>query len=302
MNSAPFDRIYITGCGAIGSLLGAGAVRAKLEYTMVPRTPARSEIRVVHNTQTVSLTQFSAIPAQTEANQLVIFPLKAYQLEAALNSWQPHLSVDTPVLLLQNGMGGYEIARKVLPPGQPIYMATTSHGALKKEPHTILHTGRGKTILGRLDNASLPVLDNRVMDALSAILPPVIWRQHMQHALWHKLAINAAINPLTALNDITNGRLLYTGYRQQLRELCSETVAVAASQGVTFSTAELLSDVLEVATNTAKNYSSMHQDYHHGRQTEIDAINGYIVSVGKKKGIDASRHAFLVEQIKQKPD
>lgn len=299
MNSPAFTFTYIAGCGAIGSLLAAGAARAKLQYAMIPRRPVHGDIQVLSDKGDVTLRRLRTLPVKTSADDLVIFPLKAYQLDDAIQQWCSRLSPETPVVLLHNGMGGYESARAVLPVSQPIYVATTSHGALKRDANTVMHTGEGHTMLGRLDHASLPAQDTRVMDELTTLLPPVTWRHDMRHALWHKLAINAVINPLTALNNIANGGLLYAGYRQQLRELCRETTLVAATQNVIFSTTQLLHDVLDVAANTAKNFSSMHQDYHQGRQTEIDAINGYIVAMGKKKGIDASRHALLVERIKQ---
>ena len=300
MNTPAFTHIYIAGCGAVGSLLAAGAARADLSYAMIPRRPVAGSIQVLSESGDVTLTSFAALPANTSADDLLILPLKAYQLEHALQDWRSCLCSETPVVLLHNGMGGYETARALLPASQPIYVATTSHGALKSDAQTVMHTGYGHTMLGRLDQVRLPAEDTRIFDALSTLLPPVTWRHDMQAALWHKLAINAAINPLTALNGIANGGLLYAGYRQQLRDLCSETVAVAAAYDVIFNTTQLLHDVLDVAARTAKNFSSMHQDYRQGRETEIDAINGYIVAMGKKKGIDAPRHASLVKQIKQR--
>ncbi|GGW74188.1 ketopantoate reductase family protein [Alteromonas halophila] len=300
MTPPGFTTVYIAGSGAIGALVAAGACRAKARYAMVPRTPVSSSIDVHAGNGAVTLTSFTAHPLATTPQDCLILPLKAYQLASALSSWQPYLHQDTPVLLLHNGMGGYETARRILPAKQPVYVATTSHGALKTDPETVIHTGVGHTMLGKLDKATLPDLDSRMMHTLSTFLPPVTWRHDMHRALWHKLAINAAINPLTALHNVVNGNLLYKGYREELQALCAETVAVAASCDVFFSTPELLEDVLNVAMNTAKNYSSMHQDYHQGRKTEIDAINGYIVETGRKKGINASRHAFLVEQIKQR--
>lgn len=267
---------------------------------MIPRRPMQGDIRVLSDRGDETLKHFRSLPVKTSADDLLILPLKAYQLGDALQSWCSRLSPETPVVLLHNGMGGYETARAMLPASQPVYVATTSHGALKKDANTIIHTGYGHTMLGRLDHVSLPAEETRVLGALSTMLPPVTWRHDMRQALWHKLAINAAINPLTALNNIANGGLLYSGYRQQLHELCKETVLVAATYDVVFNTTQLLHDVLDVAANTAKNFSSMHQDYHHDRETEIEAINGYIVAMGKKKGIDAPRHASLVERIKQR--
>jgi 2-dehydropantoate 2-reductase len=47
-----------------------------------------------------------------------------------------------------------------------------------------------------------------------------------------------------------------------------------------------LKKVEEVCRLTAENYSSMYQDVKYLRKTEIDYINGAIVSEGKKNGVD----------------
>jgi len=36
----------------------------------------------------------------------------------------------------------------------------------------------------------------------------------------------------------------------------------------------------------------------YGRPTEIDAINGYIVEMAKKKGIPVTENTLLVERVK----
>ena len=41
----------------------------------------------------------------------------------------------------------------------------------------------------------------------------------------------------------------------------------------------------------------MHQDVKNQRQTEIEAINGYIVSMAQKKGIEVPLNTLLTKQI-----
>lgn len=45
-------------------------------------------------------------------------------------------------------------------------------------------------------------------------------------------------------------------------------------------------------------YPSMWQDLHHGRRTEIDAINGAISKLGKKHGIKTPHNDEIVAKIK----
>lgn len=49
---------------------------------------------------------------------------------------------------------------------------------------------------------------------------------------------------------------------------------------------------------TASNYSSMHQDIHHGRQTEIEAITGYLLSRAAKYSIATPANKAIYRQLK----
>ncbi len=65
----------------------------------------------------------------------------------------------------------------------------------------------------------------------------------------------------------------------------AETVAVAKAEGLAISEEEALGLVLSVAEKTAANTSSMLQDVLRGKETEIEAINGYLVREAKKHRI-----------------
>jgi 2-dehydropantoate 2-reductase len=54
-----------------------------------------------------------------------------------------------------------------------------------------------------------------------------------------------------------------------------------------------------VCRKTAKNVSSMLQDVRKKRRTEIDAINGAIVAMGRKLGIDTPENRRLCNQVKE---
>ena len=87
-------------------------------------------------------------------------------------------------------------------------------------------------------------------------------------------------------------------HEQSRISICNEFTQVADAYGLDFDALSVHENVLSVAKATGENYSSMHQDVAHGRQTEIDAINGYIVDMATKKGIPVPENTLLVERIK----
>jgi 2-dehydropantoate 2-reductase len=142
--------------------------------------------------------------------------------------------------------------------------------------------------------------------AASAISAP-----ELLHAQFRKLAINAVINPLTVVFDCLNGELFTNPAVCRLVDLLvleiSNVIQATlksqpkADDAITteFFEPELLQKVVhDVGRRTAKNSSSMRQDRHAGRQTEIDYINGYVASQAKLHDIRCPLNARIIELIR----
>ena len=290
--------LNILGNGAIGSTIAAAAAKHHSPYRIFTRAPASPVIVTDQQKKQFCLSAPLSQPAALDSNDILILPLKAYQIAPALKQWQPYVSINTPVILLHNGMGGSDAAHQFIP-GNPVFLATTRMGALKRSQSDVQLTGRGNTDIGFITPGSgqHTSVQAHVLSVLKRCLEDVVWHSDIYPSLWHKLSINAVINPLTALHDVPNGTLLDGRFNSEIEVICTETAAVMRASGIPVDAATLISRVRDVAAATAANYSSMHQDVTHHRQTEIDAINGYIVSQAKKKGIAVPSNALLVKQI-----
>lgn len=293
-------QVHIVGSGAIGSLVAAGAQRNNIAYSLAPRRREQLTQRITsYSGQSRWLSANLATKDKLGPDDLLVLPLKVYHLKAAVNQWKDRLDESTPILLLHNGMGGLETVRQLLP-DHAIYIATTSHGVLKTSHHEVKHTGFGRTIFGEApDNHAIDDEQlERVFETVSRCLQPVTWHKNIIEALWLKLAVNAVINPLTALHDIPNGDLSDSRFTGHINDISHETAAVMQAEGFRYSAQDLVGQVQQVIRATSQNYSSMHQDVKHQRPTEIDAISGYIIASAQKKGIDVPINAFLYNKIK----
>ncbi|MEC9260891.1 MAG: 2-dehydropantoate 2-reductase [Pseudomonadota bacterium] len=291
--------VNILGSGAIGGLCAAGAQLSATPYSLWPR-PGSTVLNKVEllNGQTVSLEPLDCADETLEATDLLVVPLKVTQLKEALKTWRHKLSASTAVVLLHNGMGGMELAAKYLP-DNPVFLATTSHGALKTSATSIRHTGKGETMLGSSPcHTTRAPLNTHIAEMINRCIGPVTWRDDIETALWQKLAVNCAINPLTALNNIPNGGLLAAQYAATITGVCEEVCAVARACKIELEVNTITALVYNVIERTAENFSSMHQDVIYKRTTEIEGINGYIVKQAKKKGIDVPINTLLYKAIK----
>ncbi|MCW8107708.1 2-dehydropantoate 2-reductase [Alteromonas ponticola] len=291
-----FEFVQVVGDGAIGSLVCAGMETLNQPYGRSVRSaPAISSVRTYQG-RTIALNSDRGKQLNLSQHDLLLLPIKVYQLESVLEEWAPLLHSHTTIMLLQNGMGGEECVKARLP-HQPLFIASTSHGAYKSTGF-VEHTGLGTTKIGSNNILRQSWQANAVMELIRSCLGPVVWEENITLALWVKLAVNAVINPLTALHNIPNGDLTRLEYQNEIRLICEEISAVMASERIFISARELVENSLNVAAATANNFSSMHQDVKYKRQTEIDSINGFIVMLAKKKGIDVPINTLLLEQIK----
>ncbi|WJH33076.1 2-dehydropantoate 2-reductase [Paenibacillus sp. CC-CFT747] len=124
--------------------------------------------------------------------------------------------------------------------------------------------------------------------------------EDIRTAMWDKLLINAVINPLTGLLSVPNGALLENRESEDLmRRLLQEGVEVLTREGYTAD--NTIGDrVRTVCRQTAANSSSMLQDLTKGRKTEIEWINGYLLRLADKHGVDLPVNRTLYSLIKLK--
>lgn len=225
---------------------------------------------------------------------LVLFTVKVWQIANTLPVLLSHLAQDTILLFMHNGMGALDSLSAELA-AYPVLLATTTHGALRTSPHQVQHTGAGHTQLGPFNAPGARCAF--ISEVLQHALPQVNWNENIEQALWYKLAVNCAINPLTAIDQVSNGELAAPQYRARLDAIIHEVANVMNAEGITVDEVTLRQNVDKVIQATAANRSSMHQDIVHQRRTEIDFINGYVVRKARLHGLDVPVNQQLYQHI-----
>ncbi|MCL9773177.1 2-dehydropantoate 2-reductase [Vibrio methylphosphonaticus] len=285
--------ITILGPGAIGSLYAYKLKQAGHDVSIWGRSPNSTvDIQLDHLPPLPFANQNLVVLKRTD---LLIVTLKAWQVEAALSPLLPLLHPDTMILFLHNGMGSVDKLANALA-NFPVLLGTSTHGALRVNALHVNHTGLGETHIGAWNDKGQQC--QFLSDVLHHALSPVKWHTSIQHALWTKLIINCAINPLTALENCSNGQLSEPRYRHQIEQIIDEAQSCAEKVDVTLDKASLKETVFNVITKTAKNYSSMQQDISQQRTSEIEFITGYVVSIAERYQLDIPENNALFKQIK----
>ena len=113
------------------------------------------------------------------------------------------------------------------------------------------------------------------------------------------MLINVAINPIAAICGVKNGELSHEPLLSQSESTMLEAALIARSLGIVLpDDQELLQELHSVLQTTSENECSMLADVKAGRETEIDALCGQVVSRGENVGIPTPLNSMLLSQIK----
>lgn len=256
----------------------------------------------------------------------LIVTVKAPHTVRAIQKLAHRLTQESTILFLQNGMGIIDDVNENLFPDEeyrPNYMiGVLSHGVYPRRAFDVVHAGEGTIALGLMPRLSLDKSTERMrLDKLPAsarYLLRTMTRTPVFVAVGFaptellqlqldKLAVNAIVNPLTAVLDCKNGQLLKNfHFTRVMRLLLAEISIVIRSLpelrnvpnvNMRFDTVRLEALVISIANRTADNKSSMLQDVRAGRQTEIDYINGYIVKRGEEMGIHCVANYMMMHLV-----
>lgn len=283
----------------MGCLFGA-CLSPHAEVTLIGQWPEQlralrhAPLRVIHPDGHEQRVWLRAVPSAQAAGPVdaALIVTKTPKTEFAAQDAARLLSPDGLAISLQNGLGNQAVLDRVLGAQRVTVGVTTLGASTGGQPGVVHWGGAGLTSL-----ATRPAIEPCVR-ALAGLFEQggldVQVVDQVDALLWGKVAVNAAINPLTALLRVPNGALLDSAWaRRVLREAAVEVATVAAAQGVTLPFPDASAQAETVARLTAPNRSSMLQDVERGVRTEIDAICGAVVLAGEAAGVPVPTNRLL---------
>ncbi len=298
-------RVCIVGVGAVGGFVAARLARTQAEVTVVARGANLAALRRDGLTllerdgaaSTHRLAVYERI-ADAGAQDLVVLAMKAHQVEAVVHELCAVLHEHTVVLPMQNGIPWWYFQRHGGPYEGRRIQAVDPHGAIAAPiaperivgcvvypacelaaPGVIRHVEGERFPLGELDGA----LTERV-GAIAALFQgaglkaPVL--TDIRAEIWLKLWGNLSFNPISALTRATLERICgEVATRSLAAAMMREAEAVARKLGISFRVS--LERRIEGAARVGAHKTSMLQDIEAGRTTELEALVGAVIELGR---------------------
>ena len=271
---------HVLGVGAIGGLFACRLQESGANVTLLTRHDVAPTRELIVSGGSERRHHFLQQPleagtpgAVTESIAHLLLTTKAWAVESALQAIAHRLTPESTVVLLCNGMGLAERATPLIGDATLI-LASTTAGCRRSSDNKLIISGEGSTRVGTsVPNDTPPAWFTQWQEAV----PDCRWESDIREVLLAKVALNAVINPLTAIHGVENGALLHPPLKDKTDDITAEVQSLLRAGGADHIAAALPGSVRTVCAQTAQNHSSMRVDIERGEPTEIEAIVGWLL-------------------------
>jgi len=300
-------KIAIVGCGAMGSVYAGLFASAGHEVWAIDRWREHVEAMKKNGLRLEGKSgdRTVKVHATTDSQEagpcdLVILATKAMQVAPAAQSAKALLGKDTPVLSIQNGLGGPDTAAEVLGRERVMVGVVGGFGASIKAPGHAHHNGMELVRLGEFGGPITPRL-KKVEEAWSGVGFRVKVFDDIDQLVWEKLICNCAYSGPCGLHECTIGEVMDDADLSRVSAACaSEGYAVARAKGVKLGFTDPVAYVRDFGSKIPNARPSVLLDLMAKRKSEIDVINGSIPRVGKQVGVAAPVNDTVTALLKAK--
>ena len=228
---------------------------------------------------------------------VVLFTVKLYDLDSALQLLPPLIGPDTVVVPFQNGVESVDAVTRTV--GKPHVAGGTAYVmAVISEPGVIRHTAMDQLIFGELDGRRSARLEGLLAASEKAGFQGIL-SDHIDVDIWTKFSRLTTFSGMTAVTRSPMGPLrddpeLF----EMMMTATREAAGVAAKKGIQLP-ASFMEDTIKIIRNSPPNTkSSMLEDLERGRPLELPWLSGAVARFGHELGVPTPTHQFIAAVLK----
>ncbi|WP_296798027.1 ketopantoate reductase family protein [uncultured Methanobrevibacter sp.] len=246
---------------------------------------------------------YSEIPKKTFDYVLVASKTTANkEISSKLNEHRDILKENFTILIVQNGFGNDEAYLKYFKTNE-VYCARIITGFKRPERNiSEITVYTEPLLLGSLQGENIGHLQI-IADRITSSGIKCELTYNLDKYLWAKMLYNCALNALGAILDVTYGKLTENKYSKEIMDnIIDETFDVikASPYSTLWNSADEYKEIFykKLVPDTYNHFSSTHQDIKRKIKTEIDTLNGKVIELGEKYGVDVSTNKVIYNMIK----
>ncbi len=293
-------RFCVFGVGGVGGYFGGRLAASGNSVAFIARGATldalrNDGLRVESPLGDIDLPRVEATdnPAEVGEVDAVILGVKAWQVPGVAEAARPMIGANTVVVPLQNGV---EAADQVA----AIHGVEHVLGGMCRivsfvvGPGRIRHQGVEPFIgLGELDNRRSERV-GRLAAAFSDAGVDAKVSPDIQSSIWQKLLFITPVSGVGAVTRVPVGELRTNSESYDLvREAMQEVEALAVARGVALADDAIDKTLKFVDGLPGGMTSSMQRDIMDGRPSELEALNGVVVRLGREEGVQTPVNGFI---------
>ena len=294
-------KVAVIGAGGTGAYYGGALALAGAEVTMIARGPHLEAIKKQGlQLNSVLLGDFLIeTPATDDMSSigvvdLVIFAVKSWGTEAAIETMSALVGDGTIIISTQNGIDSERQLSEAFG-AEHVLGCTATVSAKITEPGVVTQGGGpGTLVIGEMSGGPSYRVTNLVAQCVEAGLAASS-HDNIELALWEKFTFISALSGMTALTRKGIGEIFaLESSTEMYLQVLSEVAAVGRATGVGL--AEGLAENILATTQGREPFTigSMGHDLIAGNPIEIGLLNARVVELGKEYGI-ATPANFAIE-------
>jgi 2-dehydropantoate 2-reductase len=301
-------KIAIVGTGAMGSVYAGHLSKAGHEVWAIDiwkehiDSIADSGLAVsgASGSFVVDNLQVGRVPTDAGNCDVWVLATKAPDVDAAAAAVAPLLRPADVVMAFQNGLGAGERVAQRIPEDHIVIGIAEGFGSSIPEPGRVHHEGMRLIRIGEMNGG----LTERVQGI------ELVWREagfnveafaDVNRMIWEKFLCNVTLSAPCAVFDVTIGELMSNpDYWNVALGCTTEAYRLGLARGVQFPFDDPLRYVTDFAATIPNSSPSMRLDHLAGRRSEVDVINGQVVTLSSELGLGAPYNQTLCAVLRRR--
>jgi len=234
--------------------------------------------------------------------ELYVIATKASGVGPAAKAIASMMGPESIVLTIQNGLGAGERIAEHMPVDNVLLGVADGFGASMKGPGHAHHNAMNLIRVGEMQGG--------LSDRLQAITK--VWQdagfnakafENIDQLIWGKYICNVSFSGPCTVFDCTLGELLANPVTENIARGCArEVYALGLAKNIKWTFNDTDEYIAAFAAKMPDARPSMLLDHQARRVSEIDAINGMVVELGKKMNIPTPYNEVLTAVIRQREE
>jgi len=300
--------VAIVGIGGVGGYFGGKLARRyantpQARVTFIARgehlqTIRQSGLQQITDEGTWTVTPDTATdtPADCGPFDLVLFCVKAYDLDSSIRMLRDSVTPDTAVISLLNGVDNGQRLKAAYPDAH-VLNGCAYLGAHIVRPGVVRQKGGSCRLFYGSEyqhNDRYTAIESFLKEAAIA----AEYRRDIRTVVWEKYVFIDALAGATTYTGHTLGRLLDDNDgRNLLHGLLDEVLALAVAEKAGLPDNIRDATLKKLTLFPPETKSSLQMDFQNGRRTEIDTLAGHVVRQSRHHGLPVPLHERVYEYV-----